>query len=470
MKKIDSQWQNAQELVFVDWINDTLKDSGTVVNNLEDDLKTGIVLIQFIEKLTGHKVHKKYEKNPTYKIQFISNCDIALKFIHNEFGWVPNCSAENIVNGGSDFKYLLGLLFLLYLQIHKSKVVTSHLPKKQEEEYVLEWAQNTLCNYPILLFTTDQMMNSFYDGTLLVALVDLYFSQNGVFFDWMLKKSYGERLGISLRIARDLIHITEIITTEDVLSRNVDGRVFLFYMDLFMTAFANRKNVIQINLVELVINALNEFSTNQTSQKSSQEQTITSDQKDVTFLFQDSGKESCEPKQTKNYQVIQKQSEKKEMEKPKEHRPIVLKDILHQGRVGNVQEIDTNERSVVTSQPQSNDFFRGSRYQRHEIMEPTTRQESTHTNQRGQTYTVEEEEEKGNEIQNPQISLTEEIICSETLYSTRKSGMRHRRHHQTYVQTRQYRRVESTSPSKHEKAEKQKRYEETVVYGTFWFP
>ncbi|KAL7721131.1 Calponin domain family protein [Entamoeba marina] len=391
MKKIDSQWQKAQELVFVDWINETLGSSGTVVSNLEDDMKSGVILIQLVEKLTGHKLKEKYNKNASLKIQLISNCSAALKFIESEYGWAPNCSPENIVNGGADFKFLLGLLFRLYYNYHKTSVQITQNPKKQQDEYILRWAQTVLSDYPIQLTTISELKESFYNGKLVIALIDLYFAQNKSFYNWMLSKSKGERIGIGLRIARDLIHITEMVTTEDVLSKNIDERVFLFYMDLFIQAIKLGEYFVNVNLIELVSKALEEINNNigirlaelgnqkitnknidisgkeMNTQQSKNEMTkkLPPPIKNKPHLLE---KERRPYSFTSNTNYSPRLNDMRKSQNTTNVKPIVLKNVLQKGRVSSGHVLVSNNKEVSYSG--SSSFNYDTSFQQHKTQLP----------------------------------------------------------------------------------------------------
>ncbi|ELP90646.1 hypothetical protein EIN_022850 [Entamoeba invadens IP1] len=264
MKKINTQWQKAQETIFVDWINNTLSPDVNVTC-LGEDLKDGIILMQLVEKLSGKKSPQKLVQHPRFKIQKISNCSNVLKFVEQEFKIKPLCSAENIVNGGGEIKFLLGLLFQVFMMFHKSDLLAPQNTEKQQNEIILKWLTELLYPYQLVLSSIDKMMENFYNGKILVALLDLFFEQNTEFYKYMMSKGDGERIGLSMRMAHDLLGVSEVLTTEDVIAKNIDFRVFYFYFDFLMNAFKNKSTIMDIDLIQLVEQALQQL--NGTQQK-----------------------------------------------------------------------------------------------------------------------------------------------------------------------------------------------------------
>ncbi|BFU24388.1 calponin domain family protein, putative [Entamoeba histolytica HM-1:IMSS-B] len=336
MKKNDGQWQKAQETIFVDWINDTLKPD-IIISNLEEDLKTGVNLILLVEKLTNKHCSEKIIENPKFRIQNISNCTVALRFIEKVYKIKPLCSAENIVNGNSDFKYLLGLLFQIYMNHHKSNLLSPQLSQQQQYEIILKWLQDILNLYEIDLSTTNKMMENFFNGKILIALLDLFFDQHHYFYDWMLKRGEGERIGLSMRMAHDLLGVSELLTTEDVLAHTVDFRVFCFYFEFLMNAFKNKSSVIQIDLVQLVQQAFEQLSkqTNQEKKQSKEEEVLTNQ----INLPPKQPKKKCASVSSQKVVPISSpsiQTKSEVNQHPQEQnsfKPIVLKDVMQHGRV-----------------------------------------------------------------------------------------------------------------------------------------
>ncbi|EDR26289.1 hypothetical protein, conserved [Entamoeba dispar SAW760] len=410
MKKIDGQWQKAQETIFVDWINDTLKPD-IIISNLEEDMKTGVSLILLVEKLTNKHCSEKIVENPKFRIQNISNCSVALRFIEKVYRIKPLCSAENIVNGNSDFKYLLGLLFQVYMNHHKSNLLSPQLSQQQQYEIILKWLQDILSLYEIDLSSTTKMMENFFNGKILIALLDLFFDQHHCFYDWMLKRGEGERIGLSMRMAHDLLGVSELLTTEDVLAHTVDFRVFCFYFEFLMNAFKNKSSVIQIDLVQLVQQALEQLKkqTTQEKEQSKEEEVLTNHNplpqqpKKKCVSIPPQKVPPAPPPSTQTKSEINHHAQEQNS-----FRPIVLKDVMQNGRVKEC------------------------------VDEPI----STTTNKKNEENSLKITSEKTSHITKPLPTPKKSTELTLTTFDVGKSGLRHRKHLHTSERSYHHSRIE----------------------------
>lgn len=344
MNKIDTQWQKAQEQIFIEWINETLPNNQ--ITNIQEDIQDGTILIQLIEKLKGKKCQERIIDHPKMRIQKISNCTIALRFIHQCYNIKTVCSAENIVDCQQDSKYLLGLLFQLYLQHHKSMVISSQPNQQQQYTILLQWLQQTIGDYHLQIDTKENMMKNIYNGKILVALLDCFFEQHHQFFDYMIHKGEGERIGLSLRMAHDLLGVSELLTTEDVIAHQIDSRVLFFYFDFMMNAFKTKSRIAHIDLIQLVeegikqlneklkkeeLSSQNDINLSKTQHSSSSSSSEESNQEDNDSS--NSSTDESTDEEDDNDKQQRKRTIKKHQTEMKHSKPIVLKDVLYKGRV-----------------------------------------------------------------------------------------------------------------------------------------
>ena len=77
----EAHWQLMQKRTFTRYINSKLKSRSLCVEDLYEDVKTGIILYNFLEVLTGQSL-KKYGKMNTGKmrIQHVANQNVVFKF------------------------------------------------------------------------------------------------------------------------------------------------------------------------------------------------------------------------------------------------------------------------------------------------------------------------------------------------------------------------------------------------------
>lgn len=80
---------------FAAWLNHHAKARGstTTITNLEDSLEDGLLLIDLLEHLSGHKLAQPVKK-PTLRVQKLNNLAIAFKQLRREIHLVRMLLAE----------------------------------------------------------------------------------------------------------------------------------------------------------------------------------------------------------------------------------------------------------------------------------------------------------------------------------------------------------------------------------------
>jgi hypothetical protein len=98
-----------------------LERRGLKVEKLEEDFCDGVLLISFIEELTGGKLNKRWNVNPSTRVHKIENCHQAIMLLKENYH-VKNItiSAEDITNG--NLKLILGFLWTLFREFRISKI------------------------------------------------------------------------------------------------------------------------------------------------------------------------------------------------------------------------------------------------------------------------------------------------------------------------------------------------------------
>jgi hypothetical protein len=102
-------------------VNGYLERRGLKVEKLEEDFCDGVLLIHFIEELTGGKLNKRWNTNPTTRVLKIENCHQAIMLLKENYH-IKNLtiSAEDIANG--NLKLILGFLWVLFREFRISKI------------------------------------------------------------------------------------------------------------------------------------------------------------------------------------------------------------------------------------------------------------------------------------------------------------------------------------------------------------
>lgn len=90
----DSSWIEIQRNTFTNWCNAWLEQRNLKIQNLENDLSDGLILVNLYELISNRKLKKYFQKPKSYS-QKIENISIVFSAIEND--------KMNIVNIGRHF-------------------------------------------------------------------------------------------------------------------------------------------------------------------------------------------------------------------------------------------------------------------------------------------------------------------------------------------------------------------------------
>lgn len=84
MSRRAANWKHLQEQTFTKWFNNVLrghkKTSDVQIENLETDLKDGLMLVQLLESLSKEKMTGVHRK-PTFEPHKIENLNACFRFM-----------------------------------------------------------------------------------------------------------------------------------------------------------------------------------------------------------------------------------------------------------------------------------------------------------------------------------------------------------------------------------------------------
>lgn len=98
-RQVDENWKLLQQTTFTKWVNNALrghlKKAKTQVNDLQTDLKDGLVLVELIENIASPRRIGRYSKKPTIKPQMLENLGAVFRFLEKERIKVVNIGKHN---------------------------------------------------------------------------------------------------------------------------------------------------------------------------------------------------------------------------------------------------------------------------------------------------------------------------------------------------------------------------------------
>lgn len=155
------QWYDIQEKTFTRWCNEHLAERGQHIDNLKEDLKSGLNLICLMEVISGKKL-PKHNKHPRIAMQQLENLTIALNFIAAEGIKLVNISSEDLHDG--NIRLILGLIWTLILRY---EIKAGGNGDSSASNDLLEWVRSKIPEYDIKNFKKD-----WNDGRAVCALTN----------------------------------------------------------------------------------------------------------------------------------------------------------------------------------------------------------------------------------------------------------------------------------------------------------
>lgn len=174
-KEKEEKWVDSQIIGFTAWINSFLNRRKLNVENLQEDFKDGIKLVNFLELAAGHDtVLGGIDYKPKGKIQMIQNLSIALKFIQEDLevrllGINPGTVYEG------NLKMILGMVWSIFRSPKITQLGSaedgedgSKAGKASFETQLLAWVRERVAPYGI---EVNDFKKGFNNGMAFGALV-----------------------------------------------------------------------------------------------------------------------------------------------------------------------------------------------------------------------------------------------------------------------------------------------------------
>merc|ERR1712000_170422 len=230
-KKVEKSWETVQIKAFTHWVNTVLEQREMRIEDLSQDLSSGVELINFLELLSGKSLNKKYDKKPQMRIQKIQNVHLALKFLESEMDVkLVGIGAEDFVD--SQTKLILGFLWSLF---RKFKIATIKEEDKSSEEGLLLWVTKQTEGYPKVEITN--FRNSFRSGYAFLALIDKYKEGLVDYQKHIDNEDPRTQLEEAFRVAEESLGVPSLLNADDVMNGEVDERGLVLYVSLYFHAY-----------------------------------------------------------------------------------------------------------------------------------------------------------------------------------------------------------------------------------------
>jgi filamin len=155
-------WVDVQKKTFTRWSNSFLRYRALKINELDQDLTDGVLLISLLEILSDKSLGK-YNKTPKMKPQKLENISAALKFITSQGIKLVGIGPEDIHD--KNLKLILGLIWTLILRFQ----IQRGGPDANAKAELLEWVRKQVAPYGL---RPKNFNMDWTDGKVLSALTD----------------------------------------------------------------------------------------------------------------------------------------------------------------------------------------------------------------------------------------------------------------------------------------------------------
>jgi filamin len=243
-----------QKRTFTKWVNVMLKVRGMHIEDLDHDLKNGVLLINLLEVLSQKKI-PVYNKHPRVINQKYENNNIAIDFITKEGIKLVNIGSEDLTDGRP--KLILGLIWTLILHYQ----VASGGSDQSAKNDLLQWVRSKIPEYDIKGFTKD-----WNDGRALNGLVDALAPGAAPGHRGLDPSKGNDNNSKGMDLAHENLGIPYVIAPEDLANPKVDEQSVMTYISYFRNAapskrnYANECEAYGPGLVEGIVNETSEFS------------------------------------------------------------------------------------------------------------------------------------------------------------------------------------------------------------------
>lgn len=226
-------WQDFQKRTFTAWVNEFLGRRGMHVENLEEDFKNGVYLINLLEIISNKKL-PKYNHHPKVMSQKYENTQIAMNFINSEGIKLVNIGNTDITDG--NLKLILGLIWTLILRYQVNLGKDGGDDKSAKNE-LLEWVRSKIPEYNIKGFTKD-----WNDGRALCALVNALSGNTLCPEHRSLDPTKGrDNNDRGMALADEYFNVPRILAPEDLANPKIDEQSVMAYISFLRNATMTKK-------------------------------------------------------------------------------------------------------------------------------------------------------------------------------------------------------------------------------------
>uniref|UniRef100_A0A0N4ZQ51 Spectrin beta chain n=1 Tax=Parastrongyloides trichosuri TaxID=131310 RepID=A0A0N4ZQ51_PARTI len=224
-----------QKKTFTKWCNSYLNKARLEINDLFNDLGDGILLMKFLEIISGDKLGKA--NRGQMRVQKIENLNKCINYLKKRNIHLENIGAEDILDGNE--RLILGLIWTIILRFSIDNIVIDDVPgeKKQAKEALLLWCQRKTAGYSNV--KVENFTTSWRNGLAFNALIHAH-RPDIINFNGLNPNDNIGNLNNAFEIAEKKLDIAKLLNADDV-NRHPDEKSIVTYVSLYYHYFAKQK-------------------------------------------------------------------------------------------------------------------------------------------------------------------------------------------------------------------------------------
>lgn len=233
MNQAPKDWELVQQRVFTKWVNSHLRKRSLAIQDLIQDLKNGVMLINLFEIIAVEEKLAKWYAKPVSKFHAIANLNIVLDRINSfvaQVGIKVQFGSEQIHEG--DRRQILGMIWCL---IHKFEISDISEEELSAKDGLLLWCQKKTKGYNQV--NVKNFSDSWEDGLAFAALIHKH-RPDLIDFDSLKKEDRLKNLQLAFDVADKQLDIPPLLDAQDMVNYKPDDKAVMTYVAYFWKKFS----------------------------------------------------------------------------------------------------------------------------------------------------------------------------------------------------------------------------------------
>jgi len=203
------------------------------INSIEDEFKTGLKLITFLEILLDKEI--KCNKQDKIRVHWIENNNIAINFLRTSGLKDLSISAEEIVDG--NLKMILGMCWVLLKQYGK-RHKSGENDSTSFEDSMLKWAKEEVKDYGL---DVSSFKTSFNDGKVFLALCHKLNPNTVDYYSMDMSNSIANST-LAFKITEEQLKVPILLNPENLSAGKEQEKSIVLYISLLYNAYTNEQD------------------------------------------------------------------------------------------------------------------------------------------------------------------------------------------------------------------------------------